>query len=118
MAKEAELKAFSDKLYKLMMAHGLRQTDLAQSMGVSRDLISLYVRGKAIPSGLALVDLAKALDVRPEELVPDVDAMTERDVLDDLDYAVTFNEESDSRDLLRRARYEIARLRFELKERG
>jgi len=63
--------AFGRHVYKLMLAKGLNQSELARLAGLERNRISAYVRGLAFPTGLSLTKLAKALDVDPNELLPD-----------------------------------------------
>lgn len=61
---------FADKVYKAMIGKGWYQSELARRSGLTRDQISTYVRGKALPESESLVKLAGALDVPPEELLP------------------------------------------------
>lgn len=61
---------FARRLYKLMMARGWRQSELARRAGLPRDSISTYVRGKSLPSPQNLLALAKALDMKPEDILP------------------------------------------------
>jgi transcriptional regulator with XRE-family HTH domain len=61
---------FGKRLYTLMIAKGLHQSELARRAGVNRDMVSVAIRGKATPTPLNLAKLAKALDVAPEDLFP------------------------------------------------
>ena len=63
-------KEFSTKIYSLMMANNLSQSDLARSAGVGRDSISQYVRGRSLPSPKTAAKIAKALKVDIQELYP------------------------------------------------
>uniref|UniRef100_A0A7C1NX76 Helix-turn-helix domain-containing protein n=1 Tax=Agrobacterium albertimagni TaxID=147266 RepID=A0A7C1NX76_9HYPH len=63
--------AFGRHVYKLMLAKGLNQSELARLAGLERNRISAYVRGLALPTGLSLTKLAKALGVDPNDLLPD-----------------------------------------------
>jgi transcriptional regulator with XRE-family HTH domain len=63
--------AFAKRVYKLMLAKSMNQSELARAAGLERNRISAYVRGVALPTGLSLTKLAQALGVRPDELLPD-----------------------------------------------
>jgi transcriptional regulator with XRE-family HTH domain len=63
---------FGKRLYSLMLAKGIRQADLARATGLSRDSISGYVRARNTPDADSLKRLAKALDVAPEDLLPNI----------------------------------------------
>lgn len=68
---KAEKDAFAKKVYKLMLAKGMNQSELARAAGLERNRISSYVRGVAFPTGLSLTKLAQALGVKPNDLLPD-----------------------------------------------
>jgi transcriptional regulator with XRE-family HTH domain len=53
-----------------MLTKGWTQSELARQSGLPRDSISVYVRGKSLPTPSSLKTLAEALDVSPEELLP------------------------------------------------
>ena len=61
---------FGRRLYKLMLAKGWHQSELARQSGLPRDSISVYVRGKSLPTPTSLAALAKALEVETVELLP------------------------------------------------
>lgn len=61
---------FGRRLYKLMLAKGWHQSELARQADLPRDSVSVYVRGKSLPTPLSLKKLAEALDVDPLELLP------------------------------------------------
>jgi transcriptional regulator with XRE-family HTH domain len=61
---------FGKRVYQLMLSKGWRQSELARQSGLPRDSISVYVRGKSLPTPTSLAALAKALGVAPEELLP------------------------------------------------
>lgn len=61
---------FGRRLYALMMARSMSQSDLARLASLGRDSISTYVNGKTFPTPRALKKLADALGVEPEELLP------------------------------------------------
>lgn len=61
---------FGRRLYALLMARSMSQSDLARATNMGRDSISTYVNGKTFPTPLAIKKLADALGVEPEELLP------------------------------------------------
>lgn len=61
---------FGRRLFQLMMARSMSQSDLARAAEMGRDSISTYVNGKTFPTPLALKKLADALGVEQEELLP------------------------------------------------
>jgi transcriptional regulator with XRE-family HTH domain len=63
---------FGKRLYRLMMAKGWRQSELARQADLPRDSVSTYIRGKTLPTPLSLQKLADALGVASEELLPNV----------------------------------------------
>lgn len=83
---------FARRLHRLMVDKGFTQSALAKAAfgerkdhrGVTipakRDQISAYVKGKRVPNAENLMALARALDVKMSELVPDsVKAPVDRD---------------------------------------
>tara|TARA_X000001036_G_C20661708_1_gene799174 strand:+ start:121 stop:525 length:405 start_codon:yes stop_codon:yes gene_type:complete len=65
---------FAKRLYKIIVARNLTQSELARLAEVGRDSISQYVRGMSIPKPKTLVKIAEALKVEPEELFPNYQA--------------------------------------------
>lgn len=61
---------FGKRLYKLMIAKGWHQSELARQSDLPRDSVSVYVRGKSLPTPQSLQKLAEALGVSAEELLP------------------------------------------------
>jgi transcriptional regulator with XRE-family HTH domain len=61
---------FGRRLYNLMLRKGWHQSELARQSGLPRDSISVYIRGKSLPTPLSLKQLADALGVTTEELLP------------------------------------------------
>lgn len=61
---------FGKRLYKLMIGKGWNQSQLARYADIGRDSVSQYVRGRTFPTPQNLASLAKALSVKPEELLP------------------------------------------------
>ena len=50
---------FARKLYKLKNEHGLNQSEVGRRSGISRDMISRYIQGNAMPGPENLAALAK-----------------------------------------------------------
>jgi transcriptional regulator with XRE-family HTH domain len=61
---------FGKRLYNLMLRKGWHQSELSRQSGLPRDSISVYIRGRSLPTALSLKQLASALGVTPEELLP------------------------------------------------
>jgi len=60
---------FAQRLSQRMVALNLRQAELAERAGLTRNAISRYVRGMAYPSQASLLELAKALECEPTDLL-------------------------------------------------
>lgn len=72
---------FGKRLYKLMVAKGWHQSELARRSGIARDSVSTYVRGVSLPEPDNLQKLADALEVDPIELLPNhIEAAIDNDV--------------------------------------
>ena len=86
--QELEVDQFARRLYKLMNAQGLSQSDLAKkafgtkvdargyTVAKNRDRISVYFKGKSLPDPKNLELLATALNMSDEDLAPDIAAAT------------------------------------------
>lgn len=61
---------FAKRLYEQMTNKDWTQSQLARYSGLNRDAISTYVRGRSLPSPQNLAKLAKALDCKAEDLMP------------------------------------------------
>lgn len=61
---------FGKRLYKLMLAKGWNQSELARQADLPRDSISTYVRGRVLPTPKSLRQLANALDCNPTDILP------------------------------------------------
>lgn len=61
---------FARRLNTLMREKGWRQADFARASGLTRNSISVYLRGDSLPSPDSLRALAKALEVDPDHLLP------------------------------------------------
>lgn len=72
---------FGRRLYRLMIAKGWNQSELARQAGITRDSVSTYVRGVSLPEPLNLSKLASALGVTTTELLPNaVESAIDEDV--------------------------------------
>lgn len=71
---------FGRRLYKLMLERGWHQSELSRQSGLPRDSISVYVRGKSLPTPTSLQALAAAFGVPPTELLPNhIDSAIDED---------------------------------------
>ncbi len=61
----------ADKLYKLRMAGGLSQEELAEKMNVSRQSVSKWESGSSIPSLDKIVELSKIYGISTDYLLKD-----------------------------------------------
>lgn len=69
-SRDAEVKMFSRRLWRLMVGKGWNQSELARQSGVGRDMISGYVRAKHLPDPPHAQKLAAALGAEIEDLFP------------------------------------------------
>lgn len=70
---------FGRRLLSLMLAKGLRQSELARRADLPRNNVSSYVRGLSYPSHMSLTKLAKALGTKPDVLLPNYTEAAIRD---------------------------------------
>lgn len=63
---------FGERLFNLMVNKGWSQAELARQADLQRDAISKYIRGVSLPEPHNLKKLADALDVKVEDLQPNV----------------------------------------------
>ena len=61
---------FAKRLYSKIHERGWTQSEFARNSDLARDSISTYVRGRSIPSPVALEKMASVLGCKPEELLP------------------------------------------------
>lgn len=61
---------FATRVFRLMQAKGWNQSDLARHAGLPRDAVSVYIRGKSLPTPPNLKALAAAFNIDPTELLP------------------------------------------------
>ena len=60
----------SQKIYELRTGSGLSQLDLAEKLGVSRQSVSKWETGQAVPDLDKLIRLADLFGISVDELVP------------------------------------------------
>lgn len=63
---------FAARLRARLKDRNMNQTDLAKRIGMSKDAVSTYARGRSLPSGPKLEEIAAALETTPGELMPHV----------------------------------------------
>lgn len=90
------LQEFSRRLYRLMLGKGWTQAELARQSGLTRDSISGYVRGNHMPTHESVKALAKALGVKPEELLPNIVQTAIDDDIPSLELKVSTSDPSKS----------------------
>jgi transcriptional regulator with XRE-family HTH domain len=61
---------FSQQIRRLIHDKGWTQSELSRRAELPRDSISVYIRGKSLPTPQSLQKLASALGVTREELMP------------------------------------------------
>jgi transcriptional regulator with XRE-family HTH domain len=64
------LQSFGRRLQALRVHRGLSQEELARASGLGAAEVRRVERGQRDLSVIALADLAKALDIRPADLMP------------------------------------------------
>ena len=67
--------AFSDNVKRLRERKNYSQSELAELVGVSQQVIADYEKGKKIPNIVTGVDLARKLDTTVEQLLDSMDDM-------------------------------------------
>lgn len=61
---------FGRHLYRLMIAKGWSQADLARRSGLTKDSISTYIRGKVFPTPNSVNKLSKVFGLPMEQIMP------------------------------------------------
>lgn len=61
---------FGKRLYEQMLKKGWTQSELGRQADLPRDSISVYIRGRSLPTPSSLKKLADALGVEETELLP------------------------------------------------
>jgi transcriptional regulator with XRE-family HTH domain len=64
-------RAFGQALKAVRLAKGLSQEELAEGAELDRTTPSLYERGLRTPTLTVLIDIGRALDIEPMQLVSD-----------------------------------------------
>ena len=70
--------ALSEKLYELRKKDGLSQEQLAEQLGVSRQAISKWESGKAVPESDTLISISKYFDVTLDYLMKENESLKAR----------------------------------------
>lgn len=68
MSEETWRKEFGNKLRRIIFDKGINQDRLSEKLGISRQMLTRYVRGTSTPSGYNLTRLCEALDCDVREL--------------------------------------------------
>ena len=68
LTKEVYSREFGRSLERALQLSGMTQYELADKTGISKNQISKYVRGKAMPTFYSVELMAKALGVTPNDL--------------------------------------------------
>lgn len=82
-------KDFSKKLLQLLLDNNMNQAELGRRIGLSRDAVSTYARGRSLPSDKTLAKIASVFGVPPDDLLPtrfdavSVQSPTKMTLLDD-----------------------------------
>lgn len=74
--RQAARQAFAHKLKQLMEAKGWHQSELARQAALPRHSVSVYLRGKSLPTSKNLRALADALSVPIDEFTEITPSMT------------------------------------------
>jgi transcriptional regulator with XRE-family HTH domain len=61
---------FGRRLHSLLIQKGWNQSDLARASGIGKDSISGYIRGRSFPGPNKLQELADAMGMPKEKLLP------------------------------------------------
>jgi transcriptional regulator with XRE-family HTH domain len=67
--KHAEAESFGERLRRLREGRGFTQRELAEAAETSQRMIAYYETHSGTPAGPVLLRLARALKVRPDELI-------------------------------------------------
>lgn len=63
---------FGRRLYRLMLNKGWNQSELARQANLPRYMVSVYIRGKSLPTPPNVKRLAEALNVPETALLPNI----------------------------------------------
>ena len=61
---------FGKKLLDAIRDNNMNQSDLARRLGITKDAVSSYVRGRCLPSDETFIKICSELGVNEEELLP------------------------------------------------
>lgn len=67
---EETRKVFGKKLLDAIRDANMNQSDLARRLGITKDAVSSYVRGRCLPKDETMVRLCSELGISEEELLP------------------------------------------------
>lgn len=70
LPKHLTKQEFGKRLYRLMIGKGWTQSELARQAGLPRDSISVYVRGRSLPTPVNAEKLARAFGVSSRDILP------------------------------------------------
>ena len=73
--------ALSEKLYELRKKDGLSQEQLAERLGVSRQAVSKWESGKAVPESDTLISISEYFDVSLDYLMKEDDSAVSEPVI-------------------------------------
>ena len=73
--------ALSEKLYELRKKDGLSQEQLAERLGVSRQAVSKWESGKAVPESDTLISISEYFDVSLDYLMKEDDSAASEPVI-------------------------------------
>jgi transcriptional regulator with XRE-family HTH domain len=68
-AKDADRVYCSKKLVAALRDHSMSQSDLARYLGVSRDAVSTWCRGRSLPEAETLARIAKKFNMQPSDFL-------------------------------------------------
>lgn len=72
LPKHLTKQEFGKRLYRMMLNKGWTQSELSRQAGLPRDSISVYVRGRSLPTPLNAEKLARAFGVSVRDILPNL----------------------------------------------
>lgn len=73
------MKDFPKRLQNAIDKSNMSQTELADRVGVSKSLITRYLKGECMPKTSSLINICKVLEVSPAYLLGENDVMEDKD---------------------------------------
>ena len=67
---EETRKVFGKKLLDAIRDANMNQSDLARRLGLTKDAVSSYVRGRCLPKDETMVAICKELGIEEDQLLP------------------------------------------------